>query len=97
VILSFRDTETEDIYNGKESKAARRRLPVEIWRIAQRKLDYIRAAKQLKDLGSPPANELERLKDDRAGQHSIRINRQYRVCFEWTDNGAENVEITDYH
>ena len=68
-----------------------------IWKVAQRKLAMIEAAAVLSDLRVPPGNELKKLKGDRAGQQSIRINDQYRVCFVWTDKGAEDVEITDYH
>ena len=65
--------------------------------MAQRKLDQLNQAEILKDLRAPPANRLEALKGDRKGQHSIRINDQYRVCFRWTDAGPEDVEIVDYH
>ena len=72
-------------------------VPRSIWRIAQRKLDQIAAVTRLNHLSVPPGNHLEALVGDRKGQHSIRINDQYRVCFRWTDAGCENVEITDYH
>ena len=65
--------------------------------MAQRKLDQLNQAEILKDLRAPPANRLEALKGDRKGQHSIRINDQYRVCFRWTDAGPKDVEIVDYH
>jgi len=68
-----------------------------LWRVARRKLDQINQAVRLADLAAPPANRLEALRGDRRGQHSIRINDQYRVCFRWTQRGAEDVEITDYH
>jgi proteic killer suppression protein len=97
VIASFEDKGTEDVFNNEDTRAARRTCPREIWNVAQRKLAMIEAAAALGDLRVPPGNELEKLKRNRAGQHSIRINNQYRVCFVWTDNGAENVEITDYH
>ncbi len=71
--------------------------PSNLWAIAQRKLDQINRARDLSDLAVPPGNRLERLKGDRAGQHSIRINDQYRVCFSWKDDYADEVEITDYH
>lgn len=97
VIESFADKATEDIFNGVNSIEARRRLPRELWRIAFRKLDQIDSAAQLDDLRIPPGNRLEALKGERSGQHSIRINDQYRICFEWTDAGACMVEIVDYH
>jgi toxin HigB-1 len=97
VIVSFRDKGTEDVYNGEDTKAARRTCPSEIWGVAFRKLDMIDAAPILSDLRTPRNNRLEKLGRDRAGQHSIRINDQYRICFVWGDQGAEDVEITDYH
>jgi proteic killer suppression protein len=97
VIESFADKATEDIFNGVNSIEARRRLPRELWRIAFRKLDQIDSAAQLADLRIPPGNRLEALKGERSGQHSIRINDQYRICSEWTDAGACMVEIVDYH
>ena len=72
-------------------------LPRQLWNIAARKLDQMDAAAALDDLRVPPGNRLEALKADRAGQYSIRINEQYRICFEWSEAGAEEVEITDYH
>jgi proteic killer suppression protein len=68
-----------------------------LWRKASRKLDAIDSAGVLEDLLIPPGNRLEALKGDRRGQHSIRINNQYRVCFRWTDAGPEDVEVVDYH
>ncbi len=97
MIVSFRDRATEDIFAGTDSKPARRACPVDLWRVARRKLDQLNAAVALTDLRAPPANRLEVLKGDRRGQHSIRINDQYRVCFEWTAEGPASVEITDYH
>lgn len=97
MILSFADQATEDIYNGVSSKVARAALPQKLWRVAQRKLDQINQAVNLNDLKVPPGNQLHALEKDREGQHAIRINDQYRVCFTWTAQGAENVEITDYH
>jgi proteic killer suppression protein len=96
-IRSFANKGTEDIYNGTDSKAARKTCPTSIWRSAWRKLDQLQVATRLPDLAVPPGNELEALKRDRVGQHSIRINKQYRVCFRWTTAGVEDVEITDYH
>ena len=93
MIVSFRDGETEKIWNGERS----RRLPGDIQPAALRKLRLINAAKRLGDLKVPPGNRLEALKVSRAGQHSIRINSQWRICFRWRDGGAEDVEIVDYH
>ena len=93
MITSFQCRDTEKIYNGKFSS----KLPESIQRIAARKLDYLDAAADLDDLRSPPGNRLEALKDDRVGQHSIRINDQWRICFVWNDNSASEVEIVDYH
>jgi proteic killer suppression protein len=93
MIRSFRDRETEKIWEGERS----RRLPGGIQNVALRKLAALDAAERLDDLRRPPGNQLEALKDDRKGQHSIRINQQWRVCFRWTDGGCEDVEICDYH
>ena len=98
MIVSFADDGTSDVFHGKDTKAARKTCPSDLWRVAQRKLDQIHHyAKVLVDLKAPPQNRLKALKGNRKGQHSIRINDQYRICFVWTDAGAENVEITDYH
>jgi toxin HigB-1 len=97
MILSFRDQATEDIFNGRDTKPARRACPTALWAVARRKLDQLNAAVALTDLRAPPANRLEALKGNRRGQHSIRVNDQYRVCFQWTSEGPEHVEITDYH
>ena len=97
MILSFRNQGTEDIFNRKSSKAARRLCPENIWRVAQRKLDQLNAAVSLASLAIPPGNRLEALGRERRGQDSIRINEQYRICFKWTDEGAQGVEIGDYH
>lgn len=93
MIRSFRDRETERFWGG----AATRRLPPNIRRVAQRKLELLDAAVRLDDLRRPPGNRLEALAGDRRGQHAIRINDQWRVCFRWADGGAEDVEICDYH
>jgi len=97
VIQSFRNIGSEDIYNGRNSADARRLLPRSLWTVAARKLDQIDAAVALNDLRVPLGNRLEALKVERIGQHSIRINDQYRICFKWNDLGAEAVEIVDYH
>jgi len=97
MIRTFRNTGTEDIYNGKSTKAARKTCPQRLWRIAVRKMDQLDSVILLDELQIPPGNRLEALKGDRKGQHSIRINEQYRICFVWTDFGPEEVEIVDYH
>lgn len=97
VIKSFKNIGSQDIYNGRNSADARRLLPRSLWNIAVRKLDQIDAAVAIDDLRVPPGNRLEALKADRFGQHSIRINNQYRICFKWSESGAEEIEIVDYH
>jgi proteic killer suppression protein len=97
VILSFNDAGTEDVFNGRSTKASLSVCPEPLWRVARRKLDQLNQAVSLLDLRSPPGNRLEQLRGNRKGQFSIRINEQYRVCFHWTDLGAERVEIVDYH
>jgi proteic killer suppression protein len=92
VIRSFACRDTEALYNGK--RVARF---ANIERVATRKLQMLDDAAALQDLAAPPANRLEALKGNRRGQHSIRINDQYRLCFVWTDAGPERVEIVDYH
>ena len=89
MIVSFANKATEDIYDGINSSDARRILPRDIWRIAFRKLDQIDSAAELDDLRVPPGNRLEALRGNRKGQYSIRINEQYRICFNWTPTGAE--------
>jgi toxin HigB-1 len=97
MIVSFAERGTEDVYDGSDTRAARKTCPATIWKVAQRKLTQLNAAEVLRDLAIPPNNRLEALKGDRKGQHSIRINDQYRICFVWTDQGPAEVEITDYH
>ena len=92
VIKSFKDEETRRIFNGEFSL----RFPIDIQKVALRKLRFLAAARTLTELKSPPSNQLEKLARERKGQYSIRINRQWRVCFGWNE-GAEDVEITDYH
>jgi proteic killer suppression protein len=96
LIVSFNDRGAEDTYDGTDSKAARRTLPRELHRRAGAVLDQLDAAVSLKSL-SLPGLRLEKLKGDRKGQHSVRINDQYRVCFRWTEAGVEDVAIVDYH
>lgn len=92
MIQSFRTRETEDLFND---------TPVKKWQsiesVARRKLNMVHAAAKLDDLKVPPGNKLHKLDKDREGQHAIRINDQYRVCFVWRDGNAYDVEITDYH
>ncbi|MBO0807955.1 MAG: type II toxin-antitoxin system RelE/ParE family toxin [Actinobacteria bacterium] len=97
MITSFRDKGTEDLFEGCETKHARKSCPSDLMRVARRKLDQLNQAVALADLRAPPSNHLEKLKGEREGQHSIRINDQWRVCFRWTESGAEGVEIVDYH
>jgi len=97
MINSFRDQASADIFNGVDSKPARKACPQTLWRIAARKLDLLDSVTQLEDLKVPPGNRLEALTGDRKGQYSIRINEQYRICFRWTGAGVEDVEIVDYH
>lgn len=96
MILDFADKTTEDIYDGLDSKAARR-IPQTVWAVAVRKLDMLNAASDLRDLQVPPANRLELLKGKWSGYHSIRINDQHRIVFRWIDGNAKDVLITDYH
>jgi proteic killer suppression protein len=97
VIRSFKDQATEDVFNGVNSKAARRACPQAIWRIAARKLDQLDSVDVIDELRLPPGNRLEALSGDRNGQHSIRVNEQYRICFIWQGDGPDEVEIVDYH
>ena len=97
MIQSFKDTGSEDIFDGTASRAALKCCPKAIWSVARRKLDQLNRVRELAELRVPPGNRLELLKGDREGQYSIRINRQYRICFQWEDDYAYEVEITDYH
>ena len=93
MIKSFKCKETESVFLGRFSK----KLPQNIQRLAARKLTMLHYAQSLEDLRIPPANRLEALSGDRAGQHAIRINKQWRICFQWHPNGVHEVEIVDYH
>jgi len=93
MIKSFRDAETEKVFNRRFSK----RLPTDIQPVALRKLRMLANVHRVNDLRSPPGNRLERLSGEREGQHSIRINDQWRVCFVWRDGDVHKVEICDYH
>jgi proteic killer suppression protein len=97
MILAFKDEGTEDIFNGKNTKAARKICPMTFWKVARRKLDQLDSVTVLSELQIPPGNKLEALVGDRKGQHSIRINDQYRICFSWIGSNADQVEIVDYH
>ena len=92
MILSFRDKQTKQIWEGIAV-----RLDSAIQRKAQLKLRYVHLAQEINDLRTPPGNRLEKLSGTRSGQYSIRVNQQYRICFRWTPNGAEEVEFVDYH
>ena len=92
MIRSFKNAETEALFAGRFSRRLQR-----LARIAQRKLQQVHAARELRDLSAFPGNRLEALVGDWRGQHSIRVNDQYRICFVWNDGDAEDVEIVDYH
>jgi proteic killer suppression protein len=93
MIRNFRDARTEDAFNG----IVRKGFPADLIKVARRKLAYLNSAAVLDDLKVPPGNHLEALKGNRGGQHSIRVNDQFRICFVWTDEGPIDVEFTDYH
>ena len=97
VINSFADGATEDLFLGVDSRRARRACPQALWPVVRRKLDQLNRVKDLPEVSIPPGNRLERLRGDREGQDSIRINEQYRICFGWEENDAYEVEVTDYH
>ena len=92
MIQSFKDEDTAQLFQARKNRRWQN-----IKAVALRKLDMVNAASILKDLRIPPGNQLEALSDDRQGEHSIRINDQYRICFVWKDDGAHEVEIVDYH
>ncbi len=96
MILDFGDQTTEDIFNGEDTKAARH-VSKAFWPVARRKLDMVNAAHELKDLRVPPGNRLERLKGNLSAYHSIRVNDQFRVIFQWAGNNAKRVRIVEYH
>ena len=97
MIAGFANQGTWDILHGVNSPAARRACPQHLWPAARRKLDNIDQARQLADLTLHPGNRLETLRGNRRGQHSLRINDQYRICFVWQPGRADAVAITDYH
>jgi proteic killer suppression protein len=97
MIHSFKGSGTADIFNGINSTVPRRTCPNNLWKIAARRLDLLDSVVALQELKIPPGNRLETLAGARKGQHSIRVNDQYRICFFWTDQGPDQVEIVDYH
>jgi toxin HigB-1 len=97
VIQSFKNKATEEIFNGRSTKATRKICPQNLWEVAFRKLDRLDSVLTLDELRVLPGNRLEALSGDRKGQYSIRINDQYRICFIWTETGPMDVEIADYH
>ena len=97
MIRSFKNPGTDDIFYGRDTRNARRTCPKELWKVAGRKLEQLDSAIRIDDLKAPPGNRLESLSGKRSGQFSIRINNQYRICFEWTPEGPAAVEIVDYH
>jgi proteic killer suppression protein len=97
MIRSFAGAGTEDIFNGRNTRAARPSCPRNLWSAAGRKLEQLDSAESLDDLRVPPGNRLEALTGKRRGQFSVRINRQYRVCFAWSESGPDEVEVIDYH
>ena len=97
MIESFADKASEDLFDGVNSREARKACPKNLWRIAARKLDQLDSVQSIDELRVPPGNRLEALAGNRKGQFSIRINEQYRICFTWGEKGPSNVEVTDYH
>ncbi len=97
MIRSFADIATEDLFNGRNTSAARRACPISLWSIVQRKLDQLDSVVLLSELRVPPGNNLEALRGNRKGQYSIRVNERYRICFRWLQNEANSVEVVDYH
>ena len=97
MIQSFRCSGTEDIFNGRDTRAARGACPSSLWTLAARKLEQLDSADELRDLRNPLGNHFKVLRGTRSGQCSVRIDDQYRICFSWSDAGPQNVEIIDYH
>jgi len=97
MIRSFKNKGAEHIFNGRATKDALKTCPKNLWKIVFRKLDQLDSVLSLDELRVPPGNHLQALSGDRQGQHSIRINDQYRICFKWTETGPIDVEVTDYH
>lgn len=97
MIRTYENAGTEDVFNGENTREARKTCPMSLWKVAARKLDQLDSVTALYELKIPPGNQLEPLSEDRQGQYSIRMNEKYRVCFYWTELGPEQVEIIDYH
>lgn len=97
MIINFLTAGTEDIFNGKNTKSARKTLPSSLWKVAARKLDLLDSVQSLEELKVPPGNKLEALSGNLNGQWSIRINDQFRICFRWEEQGPKDVVIVDYH
>ncbi len=97
MIRTFANAATEDLFNGLDSRRARRACPATLWSAVTRKLTQLNRVRELRELAIPPGNRLEALRGTRRGQHSIRINDQFRICFRWEDGYADDVEVTDYH
>jgi len=97
MIKSFKNRAAEDIFNGKSTKTAIKLCTKNLWKIIFRKFDQLDSVLSLNELRIPPGNRLEALSGNREGQHSIRINDQYKICFKWIENEPHNVEITDYN
>jgi len=93
VIISFKDSDTEKVWNREPTK----KFSLELQKLAKRRMMWLDAAEILQDLKVPPGNRFEKLLGNREGQHSIRVNDQWRICFVWNNNGASDVEIVDYH
>jgi proteic killer suppression protein len=97
MIVSFKDEGTQDIFLQLDTRAARKTCPQQMWSVAHQRLDALDRARVVEQLLRPPGNRLKRLKGDRWGAYSIRIDNQYRLCFRWGATGPEEVEIVDYH
>jgi proteic killer suppression protein len=97
MIVSFKDEGTRDVFEANDTRVARQTCPRTLWRVARKRLETLDLAQSLLDLIATSGNRLEHLKGDRAGQYSIRINLQYRICFWWAEKGPQLVEIVDYH
>ena len=97
MIRKFKNKGTKDVFNGKNTKKARKVCPQDLWVIARRKLDQLDSAVDINELKIPPGNRLEALRGDRNSEYSIRISKQFRICFQWTGKGPTLVEIVDYH
>ena len=97
VIRSFANAAAEDLFNGVDSRRARGACPAALWPAVRRKLTQINRVRTIRELAVPPGNRLERLHGNRAGQYSIRVNDQFRLCFPWEDGYADEVEVADYH